>query len=356
VRREIAVLRATVIAVVLALALAEALVYAVPLQPRLSMGQTLDFTGPSEFSDSFRLVSNYPAHVTHTLFVRNASPTFPTLYFYYDGEYPTSYSNVVDFFGLHQHLQDVLAQRGVSANFSLLNATALQRFLLDPRTHGDLLVIASGALPYTVYTNTTDLLSPWIRAGGTLVWIGDRIGYYSARPFTRLSANDPSVPGYPGSAHFVSPLLFGGVAYEYTAPSNFSDAFGVTYPYSLPANGLSVPLLGLFGGTVVGGIAGEFTNIARVPLGNGSILYFGAPLEDVPQLAIVLANLYEAGVLGVAPTLLKVEHWWVAAGAAVEGTEYVPFPHAAPGASLCSFFFQSDYLATASTVTCLPVT
>jgi hypothetical protein len=290
-------------------------------------------------------------------FLRTVAPTNSTLYYYYDASYPTSFSDLPDWFGLTQHLAQVAAARDFPLSLHLLNASQLALFLASPPYARATLVIASGVLPDTVYAPGFDLLRPWIDGGGTLIWAGDRIGIYYAHPLGHGHFPPTPILGNNGTAQFLNPHWFGGIGQIgdpripsqsiYTHDSLYETAFDLNYPYAIFGDGLRIANLTADGGTDLGLTSGEFTNFARVPVGNGSIVYFGAPLSDVVRLSYVLIDLLQVGLVDHPVALLGIQNISLAAGTAVTLQSSYPLgPSPTSTTMFCRVVLQVDYLAT----------
>jgi hypothetical protein len=78
------------------------------------------------------------------------------------------------------------------ARLTQIDAAAFASALRDVRSAPRMIIVAmTGMFPANVFSTTTDLVSRWVAAGGTLVWGGTPVGTWSAPP----TANTVSKPG-----------------------------------------------------------------------------------------------------------------------------------------------------------------
>ncbi len=229
------------------------------------------------------------------------------LYDFYEANYPLGHSNVIDWYGVPQHLESVAAFRGLELPVTTVNATQTAQLLSAPPVPGEVLVLASGVLPHTIYGGPGNLLLSWLRAGGTALWIGSPIGYFVGYPTHPTSCADPSNPGAAGVTAFLNASLLAGGSGSSTPPcpgamdaaylnsSTFSAALGLGFPYSLPMDDLNTSALTMENGTVLGNLRLGTTNVGAVPEGRGRLIYFGGPLIDVSAFAIEVVSLMMAG-------------------------------------------------------------
>lgn len=127
---------------------------------------------------------------------------------YRDDRYPTAASSPSDLSELEDDLKANLGAPSGRA-ITTMDAQGLARTLRDTAAApARVIVAATGTLPQSVWSQTVDLVTPWIRAGGILVWAGATPGLYSVGPAPSL-AKSPAVTvplrGHPAPA----PTSFG---------------------------------------------------------------------------------------------------------------------------------------------------
>jgi len=348
--------RVVLVVFLVVIVIAEILIYAPPAQARISSSLNVDEASNGTFVGSYDVSSTFEAHVNVSLTVSNSVQRSWPIYLYYDSAYPSSWSSPVWSFGLMPHLDAVLAARGLPADVILLDATQLAGFLRSPSTSDSVLVMPTGVIPNTVYNGSMNLLSPWVRAGGTLVWFGDTIGYYSGQPNTPLTYPSPLNPGDPGVSQFVNPSIFGSGSPLYLNASAASQAYNFAYDFGIVGQGLSLRVIQQLGGEVLGGIDGDYTNAARIPLGAGTIDYFAIPLEhEITPLSTSLVNMLQSGVLTGPYQPVGLSSVFVAAGTSSSGAVYAQLP-ALPwinaSTHVCALLYQSDLLAVYGNLVC----
>ena len=151
--------------------------------------------------------SRYDADIGRADYVIGGIPSTSTIYFYFDPTYPSSYSTNQYRFGLSQLIAQLASERGMGLEVVLLTASELQALLVQPPPRSSVLVMASGVLPDTVFGPTFNDVTPWLRAGGVMIWAGDQIGAYSGIP--AANGNPPvSMPmGLSGVSQFLKCLV-----------------------------------------------------------------------------------------------------------------------------------------------------
>ncbi len=343
------------VVILLAIALAsEAILYVPPIKSGVSLAQSIRLVGGHAYVNS-SLSASFDGNFREVYTLRSTTLSFPTIFYYYDPAYPWSWSNPIDGYGLSQHLTSVLDYRLQPTNVVVINASALASVVRNPSTESDLIVMVSGVLPHTVFTNSTNLLRPWIVQGGTLLWIGDVIGYYSGQPNVPLQNGALSNPGNSGVAQFLNTSLFGGVSYSYDNATPYSAASGLTFPYGFRDHGLNVTRLGSGGGAAIGNEANGFTNVARIPLGSGVLYDFSMPLVDPTVLSVAVVNMLQLGILNWDVRLLGLQNLAISAGRSALLTADVGIPQNRTNSAwnqFCVFVAQYDLNALYSNLQC----
>ena len=111
---------------------------------------------------------------------------------YIDDAYPVRGTDQRTAKGIFDHLKAELMLQRYPGRLAQIDAAAFARALRDIRSAPNTIIVAmTGMFPAGVFSTTTDLVSPWVAAGGTLVWGGTPVGASSAPP----SANTISNPG-----------------------------------------------------------------------------------------------------------------------------------------------------------------
>lgn len=350
--------RLAVIVFLVLILISQLWIYTPGLARRPSVSIQLEALDGRIFSNA-TIQTPFAADFRQTVYLVRDFPKVATVYFYYDSTYPLSYSNAIDWYGLSQHLEIASGFRGVPLNVVVVNAAQLPGILLSPPTAGEVLVLASGVLPDTVFTKTLNLVTPWVESGGILVWIGDKIGTYSGVPGVSLKFPSAVNPGSNGTAQFLNVTLLNGTSQFYNASSPLATAFNIDYTPGIRFDDLNVTRLEAFNGTVLGNLDKGFTNIASVPLGRGLILYFGGPTQDATSLGTILVNLFETGAFTGEVEPINVTSWSMAPGASVKLSLDLVVPSYSFGSGpvlACSFVTQTDLLALFGETSCVNLT
>ncbi len=304
------------------------------------------------------LTATFSAHTNSVDFVKSPIQSFPTVYYYFDPLYPVSYSDIQDWYGLTQHLSVVADARGYVLHLQLVNASQLALLLQNPTTEKDLLVMASGVLPANVFTGQRNLVRPWLAGGGTLFWLGDLIGAYSGQPGSGSVTLGPGTPGKNGTSQFFNVSWLGGNATLYDGSSPFVSAFAFQYPYGIRDHALNATAVAASGAAVLGPVVNGFTNLAAIPIGNGTLVNLAAPPYDVIRLSISLVNLLQTGVLSSHYQVLRHQTMTLTPGVAFLTKEWVMIPSpflSLPSAEFCRFTTQIDYLALFGSISCIAI-
>jgi hypothetical protein len=336
-----------------ALVVSEALIYAPLLANTETFAVDLTITGANATGTDHVRVGSL-AHFHQTFFERTAVPSVTHLFYYFDSAYASSWASTTAWFGLSQHLATVASLRGLPIAVSVVDATQLAALVSTPPAAGSALVMASGVFPDTVFTNSTNIVTPWIEAGGLLIWIGDRIGYYSAVPHEPLKYPSPANPANAGTNQFINYSYFGGTVRGYLNATTASTDFGVNYSLGLPGDALNLTWINGIGGLAVGPVAGAYTNVAIVPKGSGAIVYFGGPNDDDNEAAAAMINVLQSGIAQAPSVLVTSLNLTVPPGSHsypfVFSTQ--PYPYSPNGSLVCSFAYQSDFSAAFAAAAC----
>lgn len=345
--------------VLAALILSEVLIYYQPVSPYLDERVSLSVVDGTLIAN-ITAKASYPAHLRETFYYTNR-PTMPLdIYLYFDAAYPYSFSDVTDWYGISQHLDALGNQRGIAVDVRVIDAAGLASFLTQPPSQSTVLIMASGVFPDTVFTTSTNLVTPWIEAGGTLVWSGDKIGTYSGVPGVPLKYPSPSNPGTNGTRQFVNLSLFGTSNTSYPTPSLAATLLGLNYSAAVHFDDLNVSGVQTFGGVTLGNLNGGYTNIASLPLGNGTLVYFGGPTISAQTMAYYIFNILQSGAEGFA--FSPFDSVTVTLAPSAESTASIhsllpalPEGYTSNDVFVCAFGFQTDYGGVFAQTTCLPL-
>ena len=221
-------------------------------------------------------------------------------YVYYDGDYGSMVESVPVPVGARAFTQEyyitqlikMLEIRGI-CNVEVLNASklgaALSSDLSDPTAPpvNKGLVVLSGALPDTVYGSGNELMTDWIKAGGSLYWAGNLLGAYYA------TAGGGIVP----VAGDYETQFFGKQCLNKDGPETAFhdvDTNGYRHTLSMRNNGIryGVDISGMPNAMMIGYTDGTYGSTAMVGLGDGMICVLGGDYsnEQRHDLAQVIAS------------------------------------------------------------------
>ncbi len=216
---------------------------------------------------------------------------------YVDGAYPVVGTTPVAVRNIANGLTNELRLHGYRGIVRNVDADQLRELLLDrgaaPHTA---LVDMSGVLPLEVFSAHQDLVSPWLRAGGTIYWSGAVIGAFSASPGE--SSNTSSFHGSlgpTGVSHFLDPTrvstLLANPFSVGSVPASPARAFGLRYQFNFQAPVTVPPLPDM---TRFGWSAQKRSSITRVSEGLGELMLFGgtnyAQGLIVPDLELMITS------------------------------------------------------------------
>lgn len=328
--------------------LSEALLYIPAISEHLSSEAKIEISGDNVSVDQ-KIISTFSATLGISYYITNRSTNLSKIYFYFDQNYPPSDSTLGNWYGLSQHINSVLEQRKMDSQVILLNATQLSSFLMTSNTTNFTLIIASGVLPNNVFSQNLNLISPWINNGGTLVWIGNKIGYLSASSIPTASGSQITCMGENGTQLIVNATLFGGTGYYYDTPSSNSTAFGVNYTYALPGDGINLNILNESGGVALGNQQNGYTNVASIPDGLGRIVYFSGPLLGDTLVSIAIVNILQSNIMHLAFLLKQlVFNLNKNVYLSLNNSFSIAATFDKPDSYFCVFLDQTNYLGTFS--------
>jgi hypothetical protein len=188
---------------------------------------------------------------------------------YYDADYPM-YAELARILGFRVHLESELKNRGLSYEVSIINASQFVDVLLRNETDC-ILVVATSVLPAVVFSRIVNRITPWLQAGGRMIWMGFSFGdLYSYGNqlgiISTFGVGQRTIMGYDLN------LSFG--EFNWTRRSNLMDSLGLQWMGSRFGPGLRS--LRDNNATILGTIDEEHrTSIAFCPVGKGGVLIFG---------------------------------------------------------------------------------
>jgi hypothetical protein len=224
---------------------------------------------------------------------------------YYDEDYPSLGVPRAGWVGLLDHIPIELQLRNYQSAIKIVDAVGLK---YEMQTNFEsIIIIPSGVFPATVHAANQSLVGDWIRAGGTLIWIGDAFAHFSGYSDGTIShfSAESLASSQNQTLGFVlfNETLTGNQGYTPIA-SNFSNALDLRYP--LASTGAYVSQILNSGGVVLGKITASEnarTAIASLPISMGRLILFGggagtaftATGEDV--IAHDIAQILCSGIL-----------------------------------------------------------
>jgi hypothetical protein len=266
-----------------------------------------------------------------------------SVYVYDDSRFPVADVAPTVPQGIFDHLSGELVARQYALPVVAVSAEGLAHVLQNTATApGRVVVMMTGVLPANVFSNNTDLLSPWVQAGGVAVWGGGTIGFWSGRNGQALSTNDAL--GETGTQR----LLGSNVVQYPTAfsrqgdvQSAFASALGVTYNFT--GAGVLLDSVTSHGGLDLGWNSRKFTSVAYLPRGSGGFLIFGGEIPDEASVSVDLARILMSGAIyGTGQVASK--HLTLAGSATDEVDWGLPFPVPNGGIMLVAFDPSPDAL------------
>jgi hypothetical protein len=228
------------------------------------------------------------------------------LFYFDDPLFPPLYGSPIDVADTGDRLGIYFDDMHVPVAVQFVDShSVLEELATHPRSV--FVVAAVGVIPDWLYSNSSDFLRNWIVGGGTLIWAGGPLAFSEGRPGpsgrlvydslnwegqTRLlgfNLTDPSSTPSPVT-DFVPPP-------SGNTQSTLSQALGISY--SGITTGANVSELARhrcfslgFEGSLPGAsfTSGARTSLAYIPLGNGSIYYFGGGIVYPEQAQLAQAS------------------------------------------------------------------
>jgi len=159
------------------------LVLAAVLFAAMFIGQALTyFAVPNRYDVSAELSGSDITYtistnssVTYAVLTYDNAKEIERLFIYYDESYAVY---EVNHEWQNRFIRQMIAEldtRGFAGEITIVNAGELSD-ALDDLKDGDAVLITSGVLPATVYSDTENKMFQWVEDGGSLYWIGYAIG------------------------------------------------------------------------------------------------------------------------------------------------------------------------------------
>jgi hypothetical protein len=261
-----------------------------------------------------------------------------SVYVYDDSRFPAADVAPTVPQGIFDHLSGELIARHYELAVVAVSAEGLANVLTDTGTAaGRVVVMMTGVLPVKVFSNNTDLLSPWVRAGGVAIWGGGAIGFWSGRNGKALSTDDALGEG--GTQRLLGnnvvqyPTTFGRLG---DVQSPLASALDLTYNFT--GAGVLLESVTAHGGLDLGWDSGQFTSVAYLPRGLGGFLIFGGEIPDEAAVSVDLARILMSGAIyGTGKAASK--HLTLAGSATDETVDWA-LPFAAPNGGIMLVAFD----------------
>jgi hypothetical protein len=231
----------------------------------------------------------------------------PAIYIYNDAGFPSAGVAGTAVQGVFDHLSGELAVHGYAAPVSAVSARQLvDVFKAANAASRSIVVMMTGVFPSSVFSARVDLVSPWVEAGGILVWAGGAIGYWSADTARTLSPSN--ILGEAGTARLLGtgivkyPTVFGRIG---DVPTSLASALDLSYRFT----GVGVqrdPVIAR-GGRTLGWYSGQFSSISYMPRGRGGFLVFGGEVPDESSISVDLARILLARAIYAAGSVATKE-------------------------------------------------
>jgi hypothetical protein len=229
-------------------------------------------------------------------------PEQPEVRVFVDPRYPGPDSTARGVLGVLDHVRAELRVRQDTRPVSAVDVGGLEATLRDvAAAHGMILVMMTGSWPAEVFSRDLDLVSPWIGAGGTLVWGGDEIGYYSVHQSVNFDPRDPASlrDGGPSrllGADVVDPGKVTGRNGD--TPTDLARALNLEFQST--AVGVLIDPLTAAGGRVLGFTGAGYSSISVLPVGRGRVVIFAGDTYNEIPIAHDLSLLLLSGVFSAA--------------------------------------------------------
>src|SRR6266700_3295438 len=263
-----------------------------------------------------------------------------SVYVYNDFRFPAANVAPTVPQGIFDHLSGELMVRQYGPSVVAVSAQGMADVLLNTAAAPGM-VMMTGVLPASVFSSTTDLISPWVHAGGVAVWGGGAIGFWSGRNGQLLSTEDAL--GQAGTERLLGSNVVqypSGFGRQGDVQSAFASALGVAYNFT--GSGVLLSSARAHGGLDLGWDSGQLTSVAYLPRGLGGFLIFGGEIPDEGSVAVDVTRILMSGAIyGTGQVASK--HLTLAGSASRETVDWgLPFPVSSGGIMLVAFDPISD--------------
>jgi Glycosyltransferase family 87 len=199
-----------------------------------------------------------------------------------DPSYPGPDSDRRSVLGVYDHLSAELRVHGDGRRVEAVDAGELTQVLGDlASAPATAVVMTAGVMPAGIFSRHADLVTPWLRAGGQLLWCGDAIGYYSEDPtatFDRTAA--PSLRDAGPDRIVGSGVIQLGKAQGRTAsaPTTVASALGLRFDST--AIGVNLDAVAGAGGSALGYVGDNLSSLTALPVGAGQVVLMSGDSYD----------------------------------------------------------------------------
>jgi hypothetical protein len=312
------------IAVLIFLLASEIVWYAPYTSPKTGSLQVLEVTSQgNNLTIGFKLSSAFVTNATVVAIPVIRDPQDQPVYVFYDTNYTTDGvgSDWSLIYRLYEHLKINLMLRNYSANVKLVDAMALESVFRS--NEPAVVIMAYGAFPSNVFSLERNLVTPWIQSGGTIIWLGWEMGYYTVdkeqKTLTSEMLGQPHLDGISrlGMEDFLQPTS--GPPYLVFAQqeSTISDALDIRYNQIRCAPLLDKVIAS--GGIALGKVgplnSSTRVSVSAIPIGDGAVVSFGFFIGNIDtagdrndpssfySIARDIAQILCSGVLQTSSTL-----------------------------------------------------
>ncbi len=263
-------------------------------QPKAGALQILDVASIDDaLTVSFELDVALSTYATVVAIPVQSEPQDLPVYLFFDSRYISVGTDWVLVSRLWEHLEIELQLRGYSGKVTLVDDKGLEDVFLSKERA--VVALAYGSFPSNVFSWERNLVTPWLHAGGTLIWFGWEMGYYAVdqnqEEFRHVMPNQLYAEGIKrlGIDQYIR--LTGdsepwGAGADETALSKALDVrydrirCGLLYTKVVSSGGLVLGKVGEVDGSV--GSASK-VSVAAVQVGKGTVVSFGFFIGDADQ-------------------------------------------------------------------------
>jgi len=222
------------------------------------------------------------------------------VYIYYDPNYELFEIDKQKVLAIINFLKTEFRIRRYLSQIEIINADNLKKFLLDNDTpKSSILIVPTGAFPNNIYSIYHNLVKPWVKKGGILIWTTSCFGYYSAFKKDSLLRNSLH-PQKLGEIYFWGTNIINYQSrYEKGIfKSKIGAILSLEYPFLY--RGVNIKKEKLLNGKTLGYIQNSTTSVGVIPLGEGKIIIFGGFIPRIKYshvIAIDISKIISSGVL-----------------------------------------------------------